>query len=242
MADTVESEQMTPIQKQAGLTPLNDERDLVARARQHDKAAVRTIIRQNNQRLFRVARSILKDEWEAEDAVQEAYVRAFTHLAEFEEKSSLNTWLTRIVVNESLGRLRRRRPTVDITEIETGETERPNGGIVPFPLASTQPDPERAMAQTQIRNLLEEAIDALPDTFRVVLVARVVEQMSVEETAELYGLRPETVKTRLHRARSMLRKDLEQQFGPLLTDTFPFAGRRCERLADKVIARLESLR
>jgi RNA polymerase sigma-70 factor (ECF subfamily) len=98
------------------------------------------------------------------------------------------------------------------------------------------------MAQTQIRNLLEEAIDALPDTFRVVLVARVVEQMSVEETAELYGLRPETVKTRLHRARSMLRKDLEQQFGPLLTDTFPFAGRRCERLADKVIARLESLR
>ena len=108
MADTVESEQMTPIQKQAGLTHLNDERDLVARARQHDKAAVRTIIRQNNQRLFRVARSILKDEWEAEDAVQEAYVRAFTHLAEFEEKSSLNTWLTRIVVNESLGRLRRR--------------------------------------------------------------------------------------------------------------------------------------
>ncbi|MGB7259795.1 MAG: RNA polymerase sigma factor [Pseudolabrys sp.] len=228
--------------KQVFATPLNDERDLVARARRHDKAALRTIVRQNNLRLFRVARSILKDDWEAEDAVQEAYVRAFTHLAEFEEKSSLNTWLTRIVVNEALGRLRRRRPTVDISEVESGEAEISNAEVVPFPLASSQPDPERAMAQGQIRDLLEEAIDALPDAFRVVLVARVIEQMSVEETAELYGLRPETVKTRLHRARTMLRKDLEQQFGPLLTDTFPFGGRRCERMADNVIARLESLR
>ena len=223
-------------------TPLNDERDLVARARTHDKAAVRTIIRQNNRRLFRVARSILKNDWEAEDVVQEGYVRAFTHLSEFEGKSSLNTWLTRIVVNEALGRLRRRRPTVDIADVESGGIGRSNAEVVPFPLTAPQPDPERAMAQGQICDLLEQAIDALPDAFRVVLVARVIEQMSVEETAELYGLRPETVKTRLHRARTMLRKDLEQQFGPLLTDTFPFGGRRCERMADNVIARLESLR
>ncbi|MGH9809193.1 MAG: RNA polymerase sigma factor [Terriglobia bacterium] len=223
-------------------TPLNDERDLITRALGKDKAAVRTIIRQNNRRLFRVARSILKNDWEAEDAVQEAYVRAFTHLSEFEGKSSLNTWLTRIVVNEALGRLRRRKPTVDIADFEAGMTDAEGADVVPFPLTSPQPDPERAMAQGQIRNLLEEAIDALPDAFRIVLVARVIEQMSVEETAELYGLRPETVQTRLHRARTMLRKDLEQQFGPLLTDTFPFGGRRCERMADNVIARLESLR
>jgi len=218
-------------------TPLNDEGDLITRALGNDKAAVRTIIRQNNRRLFRVARSILKNDWEAEDAVQEAYVRAFTHLSTFEGKSSLNTWLTRIVVNEALGRLRRRKPTVDIADVEAGAT---GADVVPFPLTSPQPDPERAMAQGQIRNLLEEAIDALPDAFRVVLVARVIEEMSVEETAELYGLKPETVKTRLHRARTMLRRDLEQQFGPLLTDTYPFGGHRCEGMADNVIARLEA--
>ncbi len=219
-------------------TPLNDERDLVTRALGNDKAAVRTIIRQNNRRLFRVARSILKNDWEAEDAVQETYVRAFTHLSEFEGKSSLNTWLTRIVVNEALGRLRRRKPTVDIADVESGAIDAEGAGVVPFPLTASQPDPERAMAQAQIRNLLEAAIDALPDAFRIVLVARVIEEMSVEETAELYGLRPETVKTRLHRARTMLRRDLEQQFGQLLTDTFPFGGHRCERMADNVIARL----
>lgn len=215
---------------------LNDEQDLIARARAGDKAAVRTIVRQNNLRLFRVARSILKNDWEAEDAVQEGYVRAFTHLSEFEGKSTLNTWLTRIVVNEALGRLRRRRPTVDIAEVDKGA----DADVVPFPLTSAQPDPERAMAQAQIRDIMEEAIDALPDAFRIVLVARVVENMSVEETAELYGLRPETVKTRLHRARALLRRDLEQQFGPMIANTFPFAGRRCERMADNVIARLSS--
>ena len=222
-------------------TPMHDEHDLIARALEHDKAAVRTIIRQNNRRLFRVARSILKNDWEAEDAVQEAYVHAFTSLAKFEGKSSLNTWLTRIVVNEALGRLRRRRLTVDIDEVESGAAGSVGAEVVPFPLTSTQPDPERAMAQGQIRELMEQAIDALPDPFRIVLVARVIEEMSVEETAELYGLRPETVKTRLHRARSMLRHDLEQKFGPMLTDTYPFDGHRCERMADNVIARLAAI-
>lgn len=217
-------------------TPLHDESDLVARARRFDKAAVRSIVRQNNRRLFRVARSILRDDSEAEDAVQECYVRAFTHLSEFEEKSSLSTWLTRIVVNEALGRLRKRKPTVTIDE--TAESAE----VVPFPLASSQPDPERAMAQTEIHHMIEKAIDALPDAFRIVLVARVLEEMTVEETAELYGLKPETVKTRLHRARTMLRADLETQLGPKLTETFPFDGWRCERMADRVIARLENLR
>jgi len=220
----------------------NAESELVARARANDPAAIKAIIRQNNRRLFRIARSILKNDWEAEDAVQEAYVRAFTHLSEFEGKSSLNTWLTRIVVNEALGRLRRRKPTVDIADVEAGRLEADGAKIVPFPLTSGQPDPERAIAQAQIRKLLEDAIDALPDPFRVVLVARVIEEMSVEETAELYGIRPETVKTRLHRARAMLRRDLEDQFGPLLADTYPFGGRRCERMAENVIARIEATR
>lgn len=222
---------------QPATLPINDERDLVARARRFDKAALRTIVRLNNRRLFRVARSILKDDAEAEDAVQDAYVRAFTHLASFEGRSSLSTWLTRIVANEALGRLRRRRPMATLDE-------NADSGMATILAFTSQPqtDPERIMAQTEIQHLLERAIDVLPDVYRVVLVARVLEEMSVEETAELYDLKPETVKTRLHRARALLRADLEAQLGPKLMQAFPFDGWRCERMADSVIARLEALR
>ncbi len=224
----------------AATTPLFDEQDVIARARRGDEAAVRTIVRQNNRRLFRVARSILKDDWEAEDAVQEAYVRGFSRLSEFEGRSSLSTWLTRIVVNEALGRLRKRRPSADFADVERGVVD--NGQLVPFPLAAPQLDPERAMAQSQLNNVLEKAIDALPDVYRVVLVARVIEEMSVEETAALFDLEPATVKTRLHRARALLRRELEGSVGPMLTDTYQFGGARCERMADRVIARLNELR
>jgi RNA polymerase sigma-70 factor (ECF subfamily) len=224
----------------AATTPLFDEQDVIARARRGDEAAVRTIVRQNNRRLFRVARSILKDDWEAEDAVQEAYVRGLSRLSEFEGRSSLSTWLTRIVVNEALGRLRKRRPSADFADVERGVVD--NGQLVPFPLAAPQLDPERAMAQSQLNNILEKAIDALPDVYRVVLVARVIEEMSVEETAALFDLEPATVKTRLHRARALLRRELEGSVGPMLTDTYQFGGVRCERMADRVIARLNELR
>jgi RNA polymerase sigma-70 factor (ECF subfamily) len=222
----------------AATTPLFAEQDLIARAARGDEAAVRIIVRQNNRRLFRVARSILKDDWEAEDAVQEAYVRAFSRLAEFEGRSALSTWLTRIVVNEALGRLRKRRPAADLAEVEHSD----NGQLVPFPLAAPQLDPERAMAQSQLNTVLEKAIDALPDVYRVVLVARVIEEMSVEETAQLYDLEPATVKTRLHRARALLRRELEENVGPMLADTYQFDGVRCERMAERVIARLNALR
>src|SRR5712691_1505412 len=173
---------------------------------------------------------------EAEDVVQEAYMRAFAHLADFRGDAGLATWLSRIVLNEALGRLRRRRPTVDLTAIE--EAPPSQGEVIPFPLASPQLDPERTMAQRQIQIVLEHAIDELPEAFRTVLIARVVEGMSVEETAELFGLRPATVKTRLHRARGLLRKALEKQVGSVVTDAFPFAGRRCERLRRAVLERL----
>jgi len=210
------------------------EADLVAGARQGEEAAVRAIIRHNNRRLFRVARAIVRDDSEAEDVVQESYVRAFTRLGDFRGESSLSTWLTRIVINEAYGRLRRRRATVDWTTVEAVPTI--EAQIIPFP--SPQLDPERTMAQHEISRLLERAIDALPDAFRVVLVARLIEEMSVEETAKLLSLRPETVKTRLHRARALLRADLERSVGPLLTEAFPFDGRRCERMADAVVERL----
>ena len=210
-----------------------DDSDLIERARRREESAVRTIIRQNNRRLFRIARSIMRDDGEAEDVVQESYLRALTGLAEFRGESSLNTWLTRIVINEAYGRLRRRKTTVEWSSMEETHTA---AEIIPFP--SPTPDPERTMAQSEINQILERAIDALPEPFRVVLVARLVEEMSIEETASAFGLRPETVKTRLHRARLLLRADLERQVGPLLTDVFPFAGARCDRMADAVVARL----
>jgi len=213
-----------------------DEATLVARAVRKDERAIRAIIQTHNRRLYRLARSVVRDDSEAEDVLQEAYVRAFTNLAAFRGESGLGTWLSRIVLNEALGRLRRKRPTVELTELERGRPSQAD--VIPFPLAHQQPDPERTMAQRQIQSMLERAIDELPDAFRTVLVARVIEDMSIEETAALLDLRPETVKTRLHRARSMLKQALEKHIGAALTEAFPFDGRRCERVADIVVARL----
>ncbi len=217
-------------------TRLPAEDELVARARNRDEAAIRAIIRQNNQRLFRVVRAIVKDDSEAEDIVHETYIRAFTGLGKFRGDSRISTWLTRIAINEAYGRLRRRRPTVEFDSIDAAQIQ--DAEIIPFPSWAAQGDPERTMARHEINRILERAIDALPEAFRIVLVARLVEEMSIEETASLLGLRPETVKTRLHRARALLRADLERQVGPMLTAAFPFAGKRCARMADAVIAHM----
>lgn len=213
---------------------LGDE-TLVRLARARDEAAVRTLTRRYNRRLFRVARSILRNDGEAEDVVQETYVRAFTGLDMFRGDASFSTWLTRIAMNEALGRLRRRRPTVDWESYGENRTQ---AEIINFPLSAASSDPERTMAHGEIRAVLERAIDELPDSFRAVFVARIIEGMSVEETADLFGLRTETVKTRLHRARMQLRDTLEEQLGPALTETFPFGGRRCERMTEAVVRRL----
>jgi len=213
---------------------LEDDR-LVELARGRDEAAVRALTQRYNRRLFRVARSILRDDAEAEDVVQETYVRAMTGLEHFRGDASFVTWITRIAMNEALGRLRRRRPTVDW---ETYGENRMPAEIINFPVSAASSDPERMMAQGEIRVVLEHAIDELPDAFRAVFVARVVEGMSVEETADLFGLQAETVKTRLHRARNLLRDALDKRLGPALTTTFPFDGRRCERLTEKVVRRL----
>ena len=194
------------------------------------RAAFRTIIKTHNQRLYRIARGVVRNDSEAEDIVQEAYVRAFAHLESFRGDASLATWLSRIVINEALGRLRKRRRTAAMPE-------NPEARIIRFPLNPSD-DPERTMAQRQILALVERATDSLPDIYRMVFVARVIEGLSIEETSELLGVRPETVKTRLHRARALLRKALDDQIGPVLLDAFPFAGPRCERLTAAVMKRL----
>jgi RNA polymerase sigma-70 factor (ECF subfamily) len=218
-------------------SPFEDEPALIRRAIAHDDAAFRTIMQLNNRRLYRIARGILENDAEAEDVVQEAYFKAFSHLADFRGTSSLATWLSRIVMNEALARLRRHHPTLNVA---SPSTQRTDADIIQFPKAVSSDDPERTAAQRQILHLVEQATDNLPEVYRLVFMTRVIEGMSVEETAELLGLRPETVKTRLHRARRLVRDQLDKQIGPVLLDAFPFAGRRCNRMIEAVIDRLKS--
>jgi RNA polymerase sigma-70 factor, ECF subfamily len=213
----------------------SDDAELVRRALARDDTAFRTIMERHNRRLYRIARGILRNDSEAEDAVQEAYIKAFTHLGAFRGDSSLTTWLSRITMNEALGRLRRQRPAVDI---ETFEAQRIEAQIIKFPQTGTTEDPERTMAQREILQLVERATDNLPEIFRIVFMTRVIDGMSVEETADLLGLQQETVKTRLHRARRLVRGELDKQIGPVLMGAFPFAGRRCERMTNAVLQRL----
>ena len=208
---------------------------LVARALARDEAAIRSIMQANNRRLYRLARGILRNDAEAEDVVQETYVRAFTHLDGFRGDSSLATWLARIAMNEARGRLRRQRASVDLDTLAPGVLE---AQIIQFPLSAPSEDPEKSMAQREIQGVVEHAIDELPEAFRIVFMTRVIEGMNVEETAEILGLKPETVKTRLHRARTMLRDNVERKIGPVVMEAFPFAGRRCERLTEAVLTRL----
>src|SRR5438105_15171016 len=149
------------------------EAELVRRARGRDETALRAIMQANNRRLYRLARGILRNDGEAEDVVQETYVRAFTHLEDFRGDSSVATWLARIAMNEALGRLRRRRPGVEWSSLPEGVLE---AQIIQFPLASAD-DPEKSVAQREIQRVVEQAIDELPEAFRLVFITRVIEGM-----------------------------------------------------------------
>ena len=210
------------------------ESELIGLARGGSGAAFREIMRRNNRGLFRAARGIIGSDWEAEEVVQDAYVRAFRALAGFREEAALGTWLTRIVINEAQDRLRRRREILPLTELD----ERSVGEVIQFPAGPSSGDPERQAAVGQIRTLLEGAIDGLPASFREVFILRQIEGLSTEETARALGIAPETVKTRLHRARTRLRGALQDQLAPALKDTFPFEGERCQRLTRAVLRRL----
>lgn len=210
--------------------------ELVELARRQNGAAFGLIMQRNNRRLFRVARAIVKDDSEAEDVVQEAYLAAFASLGKFRGEASLATWLTRITLNEALGRLRRQRPMVGLDVLDAGAAGRSQ--VIPFPHMSTDIDPERATAHRQVRHLIEKAIDDLPEIFRLVFVMRDVEELSVDATADALDLPPATVKTRLHRARRQLREALDAQLASALTGTFPFDGSRCQHTTNRVLERL----
>lgn len=211
-----------------------DDIALVERVRAGDEAAVRALVRRHNRRLFRVARGVLRDDAEAEDVVQETYVRAFVNLSRFRGDSGLATWLTRIALNEALGRLRRRRPAEDIGAL--GDLTADDPRVVAFP-SPPAPTAEAEAGRSQVRMLLEPLIDDLPPDFRVVLILRDVEGMTTEEAADHLGIRPETAKTRLHRARRLLRAAVLERLGGF-GELYPFDGARCAGMADRVVARL----
>ena len=207
------------------------ETDLARFARAGDREAFRAIMQRCNQRLFRVARAVVRDDAEAEDVLQEAYTRAFAAIAGFRGEAGIATWLTRIVLNEAHGRLRARRPTAELEEIETAQ-------VLAFPGCNGPNDPEADAARAQIRRILEHAVDDLPEAFRLVFIRREVEELSVEETAAHLGIRPETVKTRLHRARRRLRDALDARLADVMVGAYPFLGARCARITEAVLQRL----
>ena len=213
-----------------------DDAALVGAVRNGDREAFRHIMRRSNQRLFRVARGVVNDDAEAEDVVQEAYAHAFEKLPTFRGDAALLTWLTRIVLNEAYGRLRGLRLVVDVEQIEASQMD--SASILPFPAKFGDEDPAAATARDQARRLIEQAIDHLPEPFRIVFVMREIENCTVEETAASLDLRPETVKTRLHRARRLLRAALHDTLSETLHDAFPFLGARCDRMTDAVMQRL----
>ena len=215
-----------------------DETALMAHARAGRRGAFREITRRCNQRLFRVARSVVHDDAEAEDVVQAAYVAAFEHLSDFRGDAALATWLTRIVLNEANGRLRARKATVALAQVETLQGE--GGRVIAFPSRFGSEDPAADAARSEIRRLLERAVDGLPEPFRIVFVLREIEECSVEDTAASLGLKPETVKTRLHRARRLLRAALHDTLAETMSDAFPFLGPRCDRMTHAVLARVAS--
>ncbi len=227
---------ITASRRIADMTSLSDA-DLVAHARTGDEMAIRALVQRHNRRLFRSARAIVRNDAEAEDVVQATYVHAFIHLASFRGEAQLSTWLTRIALNEALGRVRRRHPSVGLEEADmTAGSGR--GEVLQFPTSLAVADPETEFSRSETRRLLERAIDGLPDEFRAIFVLRDVEGMSTEEAASHLGIKSGTAKTRLHRARKMMRVAIEKQLAGTFSLLFPFDGARCAAMADRVITQL----
>ncbi|TAM82472.1 MAG: RNA polymerase sigma factor [Acidobacteria bacterium] len=206
--------------------------EVVARILQGETALFEIIMRRYNQRLFRVALGILRDEAEAEDVAQDAYVRAYQHLSQFAGRAAFSTWLTRIAVHEALARAGKRK---QLQSLEGMVMLNGNGN---HELTSHLASPEQQASTAEIRNLMEAAILSLPEVYRVVLMLRDIEEMNTAETASALNLTEENVKVRLHRARVLLRRELYNRADAARGEAFPFMGARCDRLVQRVFERL----
>jgi RNA polymerase sigma-70 factor (ECF subfamily) len=220
------------------IDPRLDDQALAERVATGDEAAIRLLMRRYNQTLFRTSRAILRDDAEAEDALQEAYLKAFRAMGTFRSDARLSTWLIRIVANEALGRLRRTRRSAQVITLD-GDIETPPEPAMAHDEAV--PQPERETHRAEVRRIMERKIDALPDAFRTVFVLRAVEEMTVEEVAASLDIPEATVRTRFFRARALLRESLARELDVATDDAFAFAGARCDRITERVIARLKEV-
>src|SRR5262245_52081145 len=221
----------SPAQLTTGPATLSDE-EVVARVLAGDTSLFEILMRRYNQRLFRVARGIVADDAEAEDVMQEAYVRAFRELAGFRGEARFSTWLTRIACHEALARARKRRRLIPLAPMQQR-----SAGAAPEPRAE-EAGPERELANRQLQALLREAVEALPDPLRAVFCLREIEGLSTEEAAEALGLSVENVRVRLHRAKRSLRQSLDERIGREVRRLYLFDGARCDRVVAGVFAAL----
>lgn len=213
-------------------TALGDD-DIVDRVVAGQTALFELLMRRHNERIYRAARAIVRDEAEAEDVMQQAYVNAYGHLRQFDRRAAFATWLTRIAVNEAIARVHRRRrhePLASGGDVAADDTERA------MPRAAD--DPERSAYARELRTLLEDAVDALPDGAREVFVLREIQGLSTAETASSLGLTEDAIKTRLSRAKVVLRRVLLERVGGAAGDAFAFHQARCDRVVAAVFARL----
>ena len=205
--------------------------EVVDRVRAGETGLYELLMRRYNQRLFRIIRAVVINDEEAEDILQETWVRAYEHLSQFAGRASFATWVTRIGFHEALARARKRKRWAPV--------EDPEGEIMPEAARrSPSDDPESQAIRGQLGTILQSAVDALPDSYRTVFVLREVEQLSTTETAECLGLSEEAVKTRLHRGRALLRRELTGRIGPAIAEAYTFLGARCDRTVARVMARI----
>ena len=223
--------------------PLVDvpESEIAGRIATGDRVAFVALMRRYNQKLYRTARSILRDDAEAEDAVQEGYLIAYRALPGFRGDAALSTWLVRIVVNEALGRLRRRKRDAEVIRLGYDDDQQHEATEAAMDDVPYQ-QPEREALRAETRRLLEAKIDLLPETFRTVFMLRAVEEMSVEETAAALDIPEATVRSRYFRAKGLLREALAREIDVALADAFAFAGARCDRIVAGVLDRLDAER
>ncbi len=216
--------------------------ELAARAARGDTDTFQQIMRRHNRLLFRTCRSILKSDDEAQDALQEAYLRAWRSISSFRAEARLSTWLVRIVVNEALGRLRRSKGAgAQVLPLDTASVDLGCGEAQdePWMQADANEQPECLAMRGEIRRLIEARIDALPEVFRTVFVLRAVEDMSIEDVAAALAIPEATVRSRFFRARALLREALSREVDVALGDTFSFGGARCDAIVAHVLAAID---
>jgi RNA polymerase sigma-70 factor, ECF subfamily len=211
--------------------------EIVRRVRAGETSLFEILMRRHNQRVYRTARAVLHDESDVEDVMQQAYINAFTHLHQFEERAQFSTWLTRITLHEAFGRRRKLRSRDPMAARSWAPVE--DEGDVMATLTAPQPDPERQAYAQELGRVLEAAVDMLPESYRTVFMLRDVEGLSTSETGEGLGLGEEAVKTRLHRARAMVRRAVTLRVGASAARAFPFHAPRCDRVVAAVFAAID---